>query len=485
MSSAAISRPHAAILSYPAAGQVNPMLDLAKLLHSQGFRVTFINTEFAHHRPLENGGRHALLASESFRFEAIPVGYASSASDSFDVKELESSVRETGAAPIGELLQKLSSSMDAPPITCVISNFLMTFAVDAERLGVPHLVFWTTSACSLLGSLQLQELIQRGYTPLKDHNCITNGYLDTTIDWIPGMREMRLRDLSSFIRTTDLDDYFLKNEMEGVDCALKASGLILNTFDHMESQVLDVLKSSFPRIYTVGPVLRLLNQIKGNPKNSLRLSLWEEDHGWKEWLNTQKDASVIYVSFGSLTTLTSEQLTEFAWGLADSNHPFMWIIRPNLLKGSSDAALPEEFIEGTKGRSFFAGWCHQSEVLSHPSIGGFLTHGGWNSMLESLCGGVPIICWPGFADQYMNCRYACKEWRIGMEIDQQVKREHIKDLVVELMEGERGQQIRKNVMKWKKLTEQATAQGGSSYTNLERLVKDMNETMEKNTIHDN
>lgn len=183
MSSAAISRPHAAILSYPAAGQVNPMLDLAKLLHSQGFRVTFINTEFAHHRPLENGGRHALLASESFRFEAIPVGYASSASDSFDVKELESSVRETGAAPIGELLQKLSSSMDAPPITCVISNFLMTFAVDAERLGVPHLVFWTTSACSLLGSLQLQELIQRGYTPLKGTIFIVRTHPGSILDF--------------------------------------------------------------------------------------------------------------------------------------------------------------------------------------------------------------------------------------------------------------------------------------------------------------
>lgn len=301
------------------------------------------------------------------------------------------------------------------------------------------------------------------------------------------MKDIRLRDLSSFIRTTDLDDTFLKDELEAAKCALEASGLILNTFDHMEREVMDALKSFFPRIYTVGPLAMLLNQIKGSPKDSMRLSLWEEDDSCKEWLNTQKNASVVYVSFGSLTILTRQQMMEFAWGLADSNHPFLWIIRPNLLD-NGHAALPEEFIKETAGRSFFASWCHQTEVLAHPSIGGFLTHSGWNSMLESVRGGVPIICWPGFADQYTNCRYACKEWGIGMEIDQEVKREQVKELVVELMEGERGQQMRKNAMKWKKMAEQSTAGGGTSYDNLGRLTKDLyisNIKMNKVSLHVN
>ncbi|XP_008811183.2 7-deoxyloganetin glucosyltransferase-like [Phoenix dactylifera] len=472
-------RPHAVIIPYTGSGHINPMLKLAKLLHSKGCYVTFINTEFSRERILRNEGPNALKGSdEGFRFETIPGSLSPSDQENpQQVLKLCPSTQKSCAAALEELLVKLNDSSDVPPVTCIILNGLMIFSLDvAEKLGVPALVFCTTSACGFMGTIHLGELIKRGYTPLEDERCLTNGYLDTVIDWIPGMKDIRLRDLTSFLRTTDPDDSLLKTEMEETNNTFRAWGLILNTFDRMECNVLDALKRMFPRMYTVGPLSALLNQTTENQWNSVRLSLWEENHGCLQWLDTQRAASVVYVNFGSLTTMTVEQLMEFAWGVADSNHPFMCIIRPDLVAGGLEA-LPKEFIIKTEDRSFLTSWCPQEEVLSHPAIGCFLTHSGWNSTMESVCGGVPMICWPNFADQYTNCRYADKEWEIGVEIDQEVKREQVMGTVREVMEGERGKEMRKNAMKWKERAEQATRQGGSSYENMERLAKDLNQFM--------
>lgn len=293
------------------------------------------------------------------------------------------------------------------------------------------------------------------------------------MDWIPGMREMRLRDLSSFIRTTNHDDILVKTEMEEVDYASKAWGVILNTFDDMEREVLGALRSFFPRIYTLGALGEVVDQIGGGLMASTRLSVWREDRSCMEWLDSQSEASVIYVSFGSLTVLTAHQLAEFAWGLAGTDHPFLWIIRPDMVDGGVRTALPEEFIAATKGRSFFASWCHQGQVLAHRSVGGFLTHGGWNSMLESVLSGVPLICWPTFADQYTNCRYACAHWGFGLEVDQEVTRGQVSDRVRELMEGEKGKEMRERSKKWREMAKQATRRGGSSHMNLDRLAEDL------------
>jgi UDP:flavonoid glycosyltransferase YjiC (YdhE family) len=153
-----------------------------------------------------------------------------------------------------------------------------------------------------------------------------------------------------------------------------------------------------------------------NDLKSIGSNLWKEEAGCLEWLNKKESNSVVYVNFGSITVMTSDQLIEFAWGLANSNKTYLWIIRPDLVEGDS-AILPPEFKEDTKERGLLANWCPQEEVLSHPSIGGFLTHSGWNSTIESVCSGVPIICWPFFADQQTNCQYSCNEWGIGIEIE--------------------------------------------------------------------
>jgi hypothetical protein len=137
--------------------------------------------------------------------------------------------------------------------------------------------------------------------------------------------------------------------------------------------------------------------------------------GLVEWLDGRAPRSVAYVNCGSITVMTNEQLLEFAWGLAGSGYAFVWNIRPDLLKGGT-AVLPPELLAAVEGRALLTTWCLQEAALAHEALGVFLTHAGWNSTLESICAGVPMLSWPFFAEQQTNCRYKRTEWGVGMEI---------------------------------------------------------------------
>ncbi|KAM7486952.1 hypothetical protein LguiA_002961 [Lonicera macranthoides] len=350
-------KPHAVCIPFPAQGHINPMLKLAKLLHHKGFHITFVNTEFNHQRLLRSrGSQYSLDGLPLFRFETICDGLPLSNLDATqDTPALCESTTTKCLAPFKELLGKLNdtSSSNVPPVTCIISDRIMSFTVSvAEELGIPEVLFWTTSACGFYGYVQYPNLVERGLTPLKEPN------------------------------------------------------------------------------------------------------------------------SVVYVNFGSITVMTPDQLVEFSWGLANSKQTFLWIIRPDLVTGDS-AILPAEFLEERKQRGLLASWCPQEQVLSHPSIGGFLTHSGWNSTMESILSGVPMICWPFFAEQQTSCWYCATQWGIGMEIDNNVKRDEVDSLVRELMVGEKGKEMKQKAIDWKKKAEEATSSGGSSYLNLEEMVSEV------------
>ena len=291
------------------------------------------------------------------------------------------------------------------------------------------------------------------------------------VDWIPGMKDIRLKDIPTFLRTTDRNDKMIDFILHETERAKRASAIILNTFDDLEHDVLEGFATLLPPVYSIGPLNLVINQIPPESElQTLGSNLWKEETECLQWLDSKDPNSVVYVNFGSITVMTEIQLIEFAWGLANSNKTFLWVIRPDLVGGAS-AVVPEEFTKETRERSMLATWCPQEEVLRHPAIGGFLTHSGWNSTVESICGGVPMICWPFFAEQQTNCRFCCKEWGIGMEIEGDPKRDYIEGLVRKLMEGEEGKEMKKKALEWKKLAmEAAKGPKGSSFVNLEKMV---------------
>lgn len=285
-------------------------------------------------------------------------------------------------------------------------------------------------------------------------------------------KDIRLKDLPSFLRTSNPEDQlFIFAGNEAQSC-LKASSIIFNTFDEYEHEALDELKRTHHRVYTIGPLSLLMKQhVEESQLKLFKTSLWKQDTSCLVWLNQWKPDSVVYVNFGSITTMTKRQFEELTWGLASSKHPFLWILRSDVLNSGS-ITLPDEFLKEVQGRGLITSWCPQEYVLKHTSVGVFLTHCGWNSMVETVTGGVPVICWPFFAEQTTNCRYSCTVWEMGMEVDKDLKREDIRDIVKEMMEGEKGKWLRQNAKIWKKKAEDASHFGGSSYRNFEKLIKE-------------
>ncbi|MCD9638445.1 hypothetical protein HAX54_022441 [Datura stramonium] len=473
-----LCKPHAICIPFPAQGHINPMLKLAKLLHVRGFHITYVNTEFNHRRLIKSRGPNSLVGLPSFRFEFIPDGLPPSNEDATqDVPSLCEACKKSCLAPFKDLVTRLNDNSNFPPVTCIVSDAAMSFTLQvSQELGIPNVAFWTASGCSLWAFLQYPKLVEKGYFPLKDESYLTNGYLDTIIDWIPRMEGIRLKNLPSFITTTvDEPSYIvIKYVMEEIlDKILKFSALILNTFDTLEGDVMKQISTLYPAIYTIGPLHRSMSN-NLSQEEDLKLigsNLWKEDiPQCLEWLDTKKPNSVVYVNFGSVTVMNNEQLIEFAWGLANTKMNFLWIVRSDLVMGDL-AILPREFLAESKERGLLGGWCPQEQVLSHPSIGGFLTHCGWNSTFESISFGVPMLCWPFFGDQQTNCWFSCNRWGVGMEINSNVKREVIQELVRELMIGEKGKEMKENALKWKKLAEEAiNSSDGSSYMNFEKLV---------------
>ncbi|KAK9080763.1 hypothetical protein SSX86_000521 [Deinandra increscens subsp. villosa] len=472
MGSTQDNKPHVVCIPAPAQGHINPMLKLAKILHSKGFFITFINTEFNHQRLLRSRGVEAVRGLPSFRFETISDGLppAENPDATQDTPSLVKSILENGLGQFKNVLTKVSACYS--PVTCIVADFLMGFTLlAAEELGIPEVLFWTSGAGSLICYDQYPNLIQKGLMPLKDLSYLANGYLDTVVDCIPTMPGIRLKDIPPFVRIVNPGDEFMVGFWyKELYRARSATGIIFNTFDALDCDVLGTLSLTLPFCYGIGPLHLLENTIVDKSLESIKSNLWKEDPQCLKWLDGKEPNSVIYVNFGSITVMTHEQLVEFCWGLAKSNHSFLWIIRPDLVIGDS-AVLPHEFLAETSDRGMLAGWCSQEQVLSHPSIGGFLTHSGWNSTIESISSGVPMICWPFFADQQPNCWWSCNKWRIAMEIDNNVTSDEVSKLLIELMTGEKGKKMRKNAIDWKNKADEACKfPSGSSIVNLEKLI---------------
>ncbi|XP_058772275.1 7-deoxyloganetin glucosyltransferase-like [Vicia villosa] len=481
MESFAERKPHAVLVPGPGQGHINPFLKLAKLLHLRGFHITFVNTEYNHKRLLKSRGSNALDGFTHFCFESIPDSLTPMEGDGDgDVNQhlpsLFESIRKNFLKPFCELLARLDESANVgriPHVTCLVSDLFMSFTNQAAKeFALPNVLFYPASACSLLSILHSPSFVEKGLVPLKDESYLANGNLETEVDRIPGLKHFRLKDIDD-IRKMDPTNIMFEFFIDMADKVHKDSIIILNTFDELESDAINALFSMFPSLYPIGLLPLLLNQTPHNHQlASIDSNLLKEDTKCLQWLESKELGSVVYVNFGSVTVMTLEQLLEFAWGLANSKRPFLWIIRPDLVIGGLEV-LSTEYVNEISDRGLIASWCPQEKVLNHRSIGGFLTHCGWNSITESVCAGVPMLCWPFIGDQLTNSRLICNELEVGIEIDTNVKREEVEKFVNELMVGEKGKKMRHKVMQLKKKANENTNPAGCSYMNLDKVIKEV------------
>jgi hypothetical protein len=227
---------------------------------------------------------------------------------------------------------------------------------------------------------------------------------------------LRVRDL---YYTSNANQELVRKVLGWIaETARNSNGVVINTFDELEPAELERIRRELDGdgvaiVLAVGPLHKLSPM---NAGGSLHLC---PDRSCIEWLDTQATGSVLYVSFGSLASLDSNEFLEVAWGLESSGQPFLWVVRPDLVKGLDKPSLPDGFERAVEGRGKVIKWAPQQEVLAHHAVGGFWTHNGWNSTLESVSEGVPMICKPQFADQMLNTRYLKKKPRSGRVLDAQ------------------------------------------------------------------
>ncbi|KAJ6850936.1 7-deoxyloganetic acid glucosyltransferase-like [Iris pallida] len=481
---------HVLLFPVPAQGHVRAMLKLADLLHASGFCVTFVNTERSHRRFLESSPPPE---RPRFRFRTIPDGLpdddtwrrAAPAGLSADALtfllflELFESMRTRSREHYRELLVPADGGRDPdhwPPVACVLADSSIPLAFEvAEELKVPVMNVATNSACSIMAHLAIPELIKRGEIPFPE-----DADMDEPVRGVAGMESfLRRRDLpSSFREAKSLDDRHLQFRMTVNSNLVRGSALILNTEEHIDSLILPHIRHVCPVTYAPGPPHLLLKSMNCGGVDDTETSsanLFEVDRSCMAWLDSQPDKSVVYVSLGSITVISKETFLEFWHGLVGTGRPFLWVIRRGMVEGGMEVGEmigdEADVDEAARQRGCFVGWAPQEEVLAHAAVGCFLTHCGWNSTLESMVAGVPMVGWPFFTDQHINSRFVSEVWTVGVDMKDLNGRSVVERMVREVMEGERAEEFRKNASEMALMVKRSSEEGGSSYTSFKNLIE--------------
>jgi hypothetical protein len=220
-----------------------------------------------------------------------------------------------------------------------------------------------------------------------------------------------------------------------------------------------------PNILPIGPLLasNRLGESVGN--------FWPEDSTCLKWLDQQPPGSVIYVAFGSFTIFAPAQFQELALGLELCDRPFLWVVRPDIRDGTSNA-YPKEFQDRVAARGRVVGWAAQQKILSHPSVACFISHCGWNSAMEGVSNGIPFLCWPYFADQFLNQSYICDVWKVGLRLERDesgiISRGEIESKVEQLLGNE---MLKATALDLKNIVKTSVKEGGGSNNNLKNFVE--------------
>ncbi|KAF7844943.1 hydroquinone glucosyltransferase-like [Senna tora] len=356
--------------------------------------------------------------------------------------------------------------------THLVALVLDTFSIDAievaKRFNLPAYVYHPTTATTLAYLLYYPKLDDDGIVVSRKFGELE---LKEPLE-LPGCMPLHAHDLLDAIPETSDDLHGMLVQLsKGLHMV---DGILVNSFVDLEPGPITALQNVCP-VYPIGPIVQIESNISSDSSECL------------SWLDNQPKKSVLYVSFGSSGTLSQEQLNELAYGLEMSGHKFLWVVRaPNdgvanssyfnsQKKGDPLEHLPKGFMDRTKGQGFVVrSWAPQIEVLRHGSTCGFLTHCGWNSTLESVVCGKPMIAWPLFAEQRMNAALLSEEFKVALrpKVKEKgiVEREEVSRVVKCLMEGDEGKEMGRRIEMFKDAAVKAFSKDGSSTRTLENVV---------------
>ncbi|XVE75106.1 hypothetical protein DITRI_Ditri12bG0070300 [Diplodiscus trichospermus] len=443
---------HLVVLPYPSQGHINPLLQFAKRLASKGVKATLATTSYT-----VNSISAAHIGVEPISDGFDEGGFSQAGNVDFYLK----SFRDNGSRTLSELIQKFIHS--GTPVNCVVYDSFLPWALDvAKQHGIHGAAFFTNSAtvCNIFSHIQ-RGLLSLPLTPEK------------TPLKLPGLPPLNLRDLPTFLRFPDSYPAYLTMKLSQFSNLNEADWIFDNTFEDLEGKETRGASELWPA-KLIGPVVPsayLDERIKGD--RGYGSSLWKPlSEECMEWLETKPSQSVVYVSFGSMVSLSEEQMEEIAQGLKESNLHFLWVVRD-----SEQKKLPKWFLDLTKEKGMVVTWCNQLEMLAHAAVGCFVTHCGWNSTLEGLSLGVPMVGMPKWTDQLTDAKFVEEIWEIGVRAKEDeegvVRKEEMMKCLKQVMEGEKSKVIKKNAKKWRESAKKATSEGGSSDECINEFVEQL------------
>nr|AAP88405.1 flavonoid glucosyl-transferase [Allium cepa] len=468
---------HYVLVPLMAQGHMIPMLDIARLLANRGAWVSFITT------PVNATRIKPLLDDRKSNNEFI------------NVVELTFPCKEFGL-PLGCENVDLITSVDqykpffhaaislfeplklyireaTPTVTCIISDYSCFFTAEVgQSLNIPRIIFHGPSCLFIHGTHSIR--IHNSFDGVAEFDSIA-------VPDLPKKIEMNKQQAWGCFSDPGWEDF----QAKAAEAEASSFGVVMNTCYELESEIINRYEKLIKkRVWPIGPLCLYGNHtgLKGDrgKKSSV------DEAQLLNWLDSKEAKSVLYISFGSLVRTKTSQLIEIGLGLENSKVPFIWVIKEIERTVEFEKWIStERFEEKTKGRGFvITGWAPQVVILSHGSVGGFVTHCGWNSVLEAVSAGVPMLTWPHFADQFFNEKLIVEVIETGvavgvnkpyfylLEDEVAVKSEVISKAVLQLMDkGEEGEERRRRAKQYGDKGRKAMDDGGSSWMNL-RLFMD-------------
>ncbi|XP_062153260.1 UDP-glycosyltransferase 71K1-like [Alnus glutinosa] len=388
------------------------------------------------------------------------------------VEKLVTDIIDSHKAHVKEAILSSVVSNSIPLAGLVVDMFCTGMIDVAHELGVPSYVFFTCNAAFLGFMLYLptrHEQLGVEFSELDPESVVPSYVNPVPSSVLPGFA---FDNEGGYISMVNHGRKFRE-----------AKAIIVNTFHELESHAFSsFLVDGIPPVYAAGPLINLKGQTNSE-------AIQAEHDKIKKWLDDQPPSSVVFLCFGSWGSFGAPQLKETALALERSGHRFLWSVRLASPSGDDNIATPSDsqnleevlpagFLERTREIGMICGWAPQVEVLAHKAIGGFVSHCGWNSIVESLWHGVPIAAWPMYAEQQINAFQMVRDLGLAVELKLDYRRggelvvtEDIEKAVKCLMDGE--SEVRKRVKEMSEKSRKAVANGEPSFASIGKLIETM------------
>ncbi|XP_050204600.1 UDP-glycosyltransferase 84B1-like [Mercurialis annua] len=455
---------HFLLVTVAMQGHLNPTFRLAKRLVSKGIHVTLATNDTSLHHITENITPKPPGITLTFFSDGLSPEF--NRVDDFEL--YIKSMRTIGSKNLSNLISKLTTPDRS--FRCIIFGPFTPWVADiAAEKKIPCAMLW----------IQSSTTYSVFYNFLKNPNLFPSFENPEEYVNLPGLQFLQVKDLPPYILPSCPPVFFelLSDIVHAID---KVKWVLGHSFTELEEEVVNSMDFLHP-IYPIGPLVSpfLLNQDETTSLNDINVDLWKAENSCIEWLDKKPNSSVIYISFGSVIEFSQKQLENLSIGLKNSNRPFLWVIKPkqkNSDEKKKPDELPDSFLVNTKANGMVVTWCDQEKVLMHKAVGCFITHCGWNSVLEAMVAGVPVIAYPGGSDQATVAKFLVDVLKIGVRLnieDGVASSEEVERCIMQISDGPEAAEMKKRVLGLQELAKKVVAEGGSSDKNIKQFISDV------------